>query len=126
MTRTILAAACALSLAAAPLPAQEAEEEERGFGLMERGAELFFRGILEEMGPAMREFRNFAEGVEPAMRDFLTEMGPALRGLLEEVEDWSVYHPPEMLPNGDIIMRRKEPLPPEEAPEDAPGGDVDI
>ncbi|ETX16638.1 hypothetical protein OCH239_02095 [Roseivivax halodurans JCM 10272] len=121
MTRTFLAAACALSLAAAPLPAQEAEDE-RGFGLMERGAELFFRGILEEMGPAMRDFRNFAEGVEPAMRDFLAEMGPALKGILEEVEDWSVYHPPEMLPNGDIIMRRKEKLDPEEAPE----GEVDI
>ena len=27
--------------------------------------------------------------------------------VLDEVEDWTMYEAPEMLPNGDIIMRRK-------------------
>ena len=34
-------------------------------------------------------------------------MGPALETLLEAVEDFSAYHPPEVLPNGDIILRKK-------------------
>ena len=38
--------------------------------------------------------------------------------LMDEVEDWSVYEPPVMLPNGDIILRRKVPLKPE--PETVP------
>ena len=34
-------------------------------------------------------------------------MGPALGSILESVEDWSVYEAPEILPNGDIIIKRK-------------------
>jgi hypothetical protein len=52
-------------------------------------------------------------------------MGPALTTLLAEVEDWADYAPPETLPNGDIIIRRKpepdpDPLP---MPQDREGGD---
>ena len=65
-----------------------------------------------------------AEDLGPELQDFVSEMGPALRGVLQRVEDWSAYHPPEMLPNGDIIMRRKDPLEPEETP--TPEGDIDI
>jgi hypothetical protein len=42
-------------------------------------------------------------------------MGPVFKSLMDEVQDWSAYHPPEMLPNGDIILRRKV----EEAPQDS-------
>jgi hypothetical protein len=48
-------------------------------------------------------------------------MGPKLRAVLDDVEDWSVYSPPEVLPNGDIIIRRKpdapEYTPPKEMPQ---------
>ena len=37
------------------------------------------------------------------------ELRALLRDLLGEIEDWSDYHPPEILPNGDIIIRRKTP-----------------
>ncbi|WP_092810969.1 hypothetical protein [Roseivivax marinus] len=110
---TLRTATLCLALAASPAAAQAPDE---GRSLMEQGAEMFFRGLMSEMEPALQELREFADGVEPALRDFVVEMGPALRELLEEVEDWSAYHPPERLPNGDIILRRREPLP-ENAPE---------
>ena len=62
-----------------------AQDEEQGRDLMGEALKLFMRGLMAEMEPAM-------EGME---------------GLLE---DLSAYHPPEILPNGDIIIRRKTPV----------------
>ncbi|GGG73118.1 hypothetical protein GCM10011415_21700 [Salipiger pallidus] len=75
---------------------------------MKRGAELFFRGLMDELDPAMRELEDLAQDMEPALRSFREEMGPALRDMMGEVQDWSAYEAPEMLPNGDIIMRRRD------------------
>ncbi|REC58803.1 hypothetical protein DRV84_00830 [Rhodosalinus sediminis] len=130
MTRAVLA--LILALAAAPLAAEEAAPAERaedGRGLMEEGARLFFRGLMSELDPALDELEGMAGEIGPAVRDFAREMGPALAELLERVEDWSAYHPPEMLPNGDIILRRKEeraPPPPEEEEDAAPPGPVEL
>lgn len=82
-----------------------AAQEEPPSSLMERGAQQFLEGLLQEMEPAL-------EG----MMNFLEQMGPAMRDIMDEVKDWSVYEAPEMLPNGDIIIRRKPDLP-EDAPE---------
>lgn len=84
-------------------------DEDRGLSLMEEGARLFLEGIMREMEPAIDELEKFADEVEPKLKDFAEQMGPALRDLMGEVKDWSVYHPPEILPNGDIIIRRKTP-----------------
>ncbi len=102
----------ALSLAT-PLAAQEdpAPDEERGLSLMERGARMLMEGLMRELEPALEGL----EDVGPMFRDFAQEMGPALADIIREVKDWSVYHPPEMLPNGDIIIRRKTP---DETPQD--------
>lgn len=67
-----------------------------GADLLERGARLFLRGLMDELEPT---FKELSESVEPALRQ-----------LLELVEDFDAYHPPERLPNGDIIIRRKTPL----------------
>lgn len=104
-------AACLMAM---PVYAQDNEE---GLSLMEEGARLFFKGIMQEMEPALKELEGLAEELEPALRSFAMEMGPALRDLLAEVEDWSMYHPPEILPNGDIIIRRKSPDEPIQTPE---------
>lgn len=65
-----------------------------GLGLMEQGARLLLRGLMAEIEPALREF----EGV---------------------IDDLSAYHAPEILPNGDIILRRKVPRTPDpDAPEE--------
>lgn len=112
--------ALALSLSAPPVFAEE------GTSLMEEGAKLFFRGLMEEMQPALRELEDLAEDMEPALRQFAQEMGPALRDLLATVEDWSAYEPPVVLPNGDILLKRKPDMPtPDALP--APGdGEIDL
>jgi len=56
-----------------------------------------FLNLLEELTD---ESHGFLEGL-------ITEMGPALSDLQDSIKDWSNYHPPEVLPNGDIIIRRK-------------------
>ncbi|OWU85174.1 hypothetical protein ATO6_09040 [Oceanicola sp. 22II-s10i] len=124
MLRVLLPLVLTLSLAA-PVPV--AAQDEGGRSLMERGAELFFRGLMSEMEPALRDLGEMAEEVGPALRSFVREMGPALSDLMKEIKDFSAYHPPEILPNGDIIMRRKEPLPPDATPETVePGTEIEI
>ncbi len=96
---------------------------------MEQGAELFFEGLRKEMEPALDELLGMADEFGPAMQSFLQEMGPALAELAAEVKDWSAYEVPEILPNGDIIIRKKpiEDLPePEDKDEEVPEGATDI
>lgn len=78
---------------------------------MQQGAELFLKGLTEQMEPALDDLKSMTEELGPQMRDFFAEMGPAFGDLLEEVEDWSLYEAPERLPNGDIIIRRKPDAP---------------
>lgn len=94
-----------------------AEDSTDGLSLMERGAQLLMEGLMQEMEPALDNLKELADEFGPALESFSTQMGPALRGLLADVEDWSVYHPPEMLDNGDIIIRRKVPTEDEMTPE---------
>ena len=80
-------------LLAAPASAQEAEDG--GRDLMAEALRLFMKGLMQEM--------------EPAMDD--------LNRLLDNID---AYHPPEVLPNGDIIIRRKTPL------EREPDGEIEL
>jgi len=84
---------------------------------MERGAQLFFEGLMQEMSPALEEMSKLLDDAGPALQNFMVEMGPKLREVLDEVEDWSAYEAPEVLENGDIIMRRKAPAPEVEQPQ---------
>ena len=101
-------------------PAVSDDGEAEGGGLIERGAQMFLEGLLKEMEPAIDEMQSLGERITPAFRDFMSEMGPAMAELFENVEDWSRYHAPEILENGDIIIRRKR--------EDVPksGDDIEI
>lgn len=94
----------AVFLCAAPVAAQQTEPDE-GLSLMERGAQMLMEGLLKELEPALEGL----EDLGPSLREFAQSMGPALADLMAEIEDWSAYHPPEMLPNGDIIIRRRTP-----------------
>ncbi len=89
--------------------------QENGKSLMEQGAELFFEGLRKEMEPALGELLGLADEFGPAMQSFFEEMGPALAELAGEIQDWSVYETPMILPNGDIIIRKK---PTQDPPED--------
>lgn len=95
-----------LSLATVPGFAQEATPEpdgdiREGFSLLEEGTKLLLRGLMAEMEPALRE-------------------------LQDALQDLDAYHPPEVLPNGDIIIRRKIHPAPEPGPEIGPEGEVEL
>ncbi|MEQ8293102.1 MAG: hypothetical protein RIA08_12930 [Roseovarius sp.] len=131
MTRLALITAVTLSLTA-PALAQDTETEPEAPGnersLMEEGARMFLEGILRDMEPALRDLEGMAGEIEPALREFAQEMGPAFAELMAKVDDLSNYEMPEMLPNGDIIIRRKEPLEPEvpDEPETPVDPELDI
>lgn len=51
--------------------------------------------------------RQFMQEMEPAVRD----LAPFLQDLTEFTAKLPSYHPPEILPNGDILLRRRAPAP---------------
>lgn len=103
-------------------PAQEAappapgprDDMAAGRSLVERGAELFLRGLMDEVGPQLDEMQ---QGLSAAAK----ELGPKLTQLLDLIDDVKNYQAPERLPNGDVIIRRvpgAPPPPPLPAPDD--------
>ena len=70
------------------------------------------------------EFEKFLEQFSEESRTFLqkwmTEMTPMLESLREKIDDLSNYEAPEVMPNGDIIIRRKPDAPDRPAPETEP------
>lgn len=116
------------------LPAAQAQDlsdpgEEQGdtSSLLEEGAKLFLKGLLEEMEPAIEGLNDLGADMKPALRQMLDEMGPALLDLLSKVDDITQYHAPEILPNGDIILRRKQPQSePDGAPEVGEDGSIEL
>lgn len=106
-TPSVLAAlVLAATLAASPLRAEPAEEPEKP--LSERLEEAI-RGLVESVEPTLEQLRDtFA--------------------VFERIDSLEHYEDPEILPNGDILMRRKDDAPPFEPEEPAepgaePGGD---
>ncbi|WP_295316121.1 hypothetical protein [Roseobacter sp.] len=91
--KQIFSAAVVTLITALPVSAQQDD----GSSLMEEGTRQFLEGLLRQMEPAL-------EG----MSEFIEEMGPAMAKVLSQIEDWSVYEAPEILENGDIIIRRKQ------------------
>lgn len=90
---------CALGAAPAlaqdqvpPGAAPEANDLSRGADMLSQGMGLILRGLMDELDPV-------AEGWVK---------------LLEMLDDFTAYEMPEMLPNGDILIRRKVPLEPGE------------
>lgn len=110
-----LTSALLVSLALAFLPggslAQDAPSEDReikeGFDLIEEGAKLLLRGLTDEIEPLMEDL---AIEMEPKLRAFAEDLMPMLEEFSDLIGDLDLYHPPEKLPNGDIILRRKTPL----------------
>lgn len=78
---------------AAPAP-----EMDQGINLMQEGAKLLLRGMMANMEPALND-----------MQSALTEAEPHLRELITLLGDIRLYHAPEKLENGDILIRRKTP-----------------
>ena len=81
-------------------PVQAESDTSRGAALVEEGMKLLFQSMLEEMKPALEE-----------MGPKLQELGPHLQMLTDKIADFSSYELPEVLPNGDILIRKKRPAP---------------
>ncbi len=84
------------------LDGEAGQRTDEGFSLIEEGTKLILRQMLDNMKPAMDEAQ---KGLGQAM----AEWGPAMRDLAGRLGDLSAYHAPEVLPNGDILIRRKRP-----------------
>lgn len=54
-----------------------------------------------------------SRGSRMILRGLMDDLQPLLKGLDSAIDDVDAYHLPEVLPNGDIIIRRKIPLVPE-------------
>ena len=65
-----------------------------------------------------------SRSIQELLRDLFSEVEPQLRELRDAIDNLNEYEPPEMLPNGDIIIRRKTPLDPEPEPEPEPEEDL--
>ncbi len=102
-----------------PLPAlaqdAPAPPEEEGFNLMEEGAKLLFRGLMQEMEPVL-------EGMGEAVK----EMEPRMRELLALIDDIRNYDAPRMLKNGDILIPRRKEIPAPDMPEPGPNGEIEL
>ena len=79
-----------------------------GIDLLSEGTQLLLRGLMGEIEPTLKEFENS----HLMLRGLMDEFEPALKELQKSLSELNAYHPPEILPNGDIIIRRKTPLDP--------------
>lgn len=68
-----------------------------------------------------KQLEEFSDEVGPMMEGFTKEVSPLLEGLADQLKDLNAYHAPEILPNGDILIRRKSPK--EQEPRSAPNSD---
>ena len=68
-----------------------------------------------QINELLDQLDGYTDTTRDTLKGFLDLMGPELDRLGEAITDWSAYHPPEVLENGDIIIRRK--TPPPKAPE---------
>ncbi|WP_321365797.1 AAA+ family ATPase [uncultured Celeribacter sp.] len=90
---------------AAPALAEDAPSDaEEGWNLLREGSKLLLEHLFEEMGPALEELEEL-EGY---------------------VDDLNAYEAPVILPNGDILIRRKPEVTPEEETPDIPGEGIDL
>lgn len=103
----LLAASLCLPAAAqdnSPAPA----DSDDGYSLIEEGAKLLFRGLMDEMEPTLRDMGAALDDIRPE----LEAMGPKLKQLVDLMGDVRHYEAPERLENGDILIRRNADAPP--------------
>ncbi len=117
----ILSSASAHAQTADPLPVPEATPDQVPELAPDESAPE--SGLSDDLSNNLREGLDLlGEGSRRLMEGLASEMGPALDALRERLDDLDAYYPPEMLPNGDIIIRRRTPVDETENPE----GGVDL
>jgi hypothetical protein len=128
MTRLIslaLAAAVMAAPLAAPVVASAQEAEEPS--LLEEGANLMLRGLLEEVAPPLEELAGVVNNdLLPIFRTLAEEMGPAIAEVAGQIDNITYYEPPVIAPNGDIVIRRRADAPAWIPPEDRPDAEPEV
>lgn len=81
-------------------PPPEGETED-GKGLIERGFDYLFRGLLQEVEPQLDDLARSFE-----------DMQPQIRQLFAMIDDLRNYDAPKRLENGDILIPRRKDAPP--------------
>lgn len=105
LPRLCAAALCALTLTAPPAGAQSFPIQ--SYPIQSPSETPQGEGPL----PSERELRELGALAERLLRDFGERLAPMGERLRELVDDLDSYEAPEMLPNGDIIIRRKPDAP---------------
>ena len=81
--------------------------------------EGFLRGFLRDVEPQMRQLERGFEEMEPELERFMDQM----RAMTQ-------FHPPVVLPNGDILIRRRQSGDDEDeapvAPDDSDAGPFEL
>jgi hypothetical protein len=110
MKQLLLAPAFALTLLALPVQAQDTPAEQET-SLWDWGMSLFGDAVTQELEPALGDMKALIDQLGPAV-------APAIEKMMALVDDMTNYELPEMLENGDIIIRRKPDAPVVEPPAD--------
>ncbi len=104
MKHTILSVALAFALGTGAVRAESDngrminDDMVAGSSLLEQGAKIFLRGLMAEVEPALDDMAQALQDAEPMLRELLA--------LVDNIDD---YNAPEVLPNGDILIRKKTP-----------------
>ncbi len=104
------------------LPVHAEDPAEAGPSLMEQGMQLMLKGLMTEMAPAFDEMDKALKEAQPLLKD----LGPQFAELLTLMGDLRNYESPVVLPNGDILIRRKPQVPIPLEPQPGPNGEVDL
>ncbi len=108
-SRILIAALAALAALSAPLGPMTARAEDAP-------------PPITDILPNEEELRALGDLAQRMMRDLVGKMEPMVERLQALVDDIDAYQAPEMLPNGDIIIRRR----PEAGPVAPKAGDEGI
>jgi hypothetical protein len=103
-------AAVLTTLFMSPALAQEATPEDTPSDQLRDGLQQFSEGTQRLMESLMEDMRPIIE----------QELLPLLEDLGDRIGDLSLYYPPEILPNGDIIIRRRDPI------NEPPNGEIEL
>lgn len=60
-----------------------------------------------DFGELFNELQRLSEDLRPTLEHWAYELSPILEDLADKIDDITAYELPEVLPNGDIIIRRK-------------------
>jgi hypothetical protein len=108
--------ACLIALPAAAqdaTPQEPPEDSQPLLPFLEQFGQDMMRQFQEEIAP---DLERMMEKMGPEMERLMAEILPRLQELGDTLGGLTQYELPEILPNGDIIIRRKKDAPP--LPED--------